>query len=69
MTQRTLLPEDLQGRSAEDLLLEVARDREVVTVILADGVKVEIRPGTVLEPLPRLEGRVPEGWKDAILAP
>lgn len=61
---RTL--EELKGRTLEDLLNEVARNREPITVILDEGESVTIEPASHLKPLPQLEGRIPEGWKDAI---
>lgn len=61
---RTL--EELKGRTLEDLLHEVARSREPLTVVLEEGEAVTIEPASQLKPLPRLEGRVPEGWKDAV---
>lgn len=61
---RTL--EELKGRSLEDLLHEVARSREPITVVLREGEQVTIEPGSQLRPLPELEGSVPEGWKDAV---
>lgn len=61
---RTL--EELKGRSLEEVLHEVARSREPVTVVLEEGELVTIGPGSQLRPLPELEGRVPEGWKDAV---
>jgi hypothetical protein len=61
---RTL--EELEGQTLEELLHEVARTRESITVILEEGESVTIEPASPLKPLPVLEGRVPEGWKDAI---
>jgi hypothetical protein len=61
---RTL--EELKGRTLEDLLQEVARSREPLTVVLEKGESVTIEPTSQLKPLPRLDGRVPEGWKDAV---
>ncbi|MGB7922616.1 MAG: hypothetical protein WCF57_05170 [Pyrinomonadaceae bacterium] len=61
---RTL--EELKGHTLEDLLHEVARSRESITVVLEEGELVTIEPATQLKPLPELDGRVPEGWKDAI---
>jgi hypothetical protein len=60
---RTL--EELKGRTLEDLLHEVARSRESITVVLEEGESVTIEPTAQLKPLPRLDGHVPEGWKDA----
>jgi hypothetical protein len=61
---RTL--DELKGRSLEDLLHEVARSREAITVVLEEGELVTIEPTKQLKPLPELEGSVLEGWKDAI---
>jgi hypothetical protein len=61
---RTL--EELKGRTLEDLLHEVARSRESLTVVLKEGESVTIEPISQLKPLPRLDGHIPEGWKDAI---
>lgn len=61
---RTL--EELKGQTLEELLYEVARSRESITVVLKEGESVTIEPASSLKPLPVLEGRVSEGWKDAI---
>jgi hypothetical protein len=60
---RTL--EELKGRTLEELLSEVARSREPITVVLEEGESVTIEPTSPLKPLPRLDGHIPEGWKDA----
>jgi hypothetical protein len=60
---RTL--EELKGQTLAELLHEVARSREPITVVLEEGELVTIEPTARLKPLPRLDGRVPEGWKDA----
>ncbi len=61
---RTL--EELKGRTLEELLHEVARSGEPITIVLKEGESVTIEPASQLKPLPVLKGRVPEGWKDAI---
>jgi hypothetical protein len=61
---RTL--EELKGRTLEELLHEVARSQESITVVLEEGELITIEPATQLKPLPVLDGHVPEGWKDAI---
>lgn len=66
MIQRVTTLGELKGRTLEDLLHEVVRSRESLTVILEQGGAVVISPEGALKPLPELEGRVPEGWKDAI---
>lgn len=58
---RTL--EELKGQTLEELLHEVARSHESIAVVLEEGESVTIKPTLQLKPLPRLEGRVPEGWK------
>jgi len=58
--------EELKGRTLAELLHEVARSGEAITVVLDEGESVTIEPAAQLQPLPALEGRVPEGWKDAI---
>jgi len=66
MTTRTLVLDDLKGRTLEDLLREVARQHKVLRVRLPEGETVAIQPVPRLKPLPVLEGFVPKGWKDAI---
>ena len=57
--------EELKGRTLEGLLHEVARSREPLTAVLGEGESMTIEPASQLKPLPRLEGRVPDGWNDA----
>ena len=52
----------------EDLLKEVADQQAKVTVRLADGREIVMGPKVILEPLPELEGEVPDNWKDALYA-
>lgn len=66
MVQRVTTLDELRGHTLEELLSEVARSREPLNVVLEEGGAVVISPEVVLKPLPELEGRVPEGWKDAI---
>jgi len=63
---RTVAVDELAERPAGDLLREILREGDVVTVVLEDGQTVVLRPAGVLRSLPILEGRVPEGWKDAV---
>ena len=57
---------ELKGRTLAELLHEVARSGEAITVVLDEGESVTIEPAAQLQPLPALEGRLPEGWKDAV---
>ena len=65
MTNRTLVLDDLKERTLE-VLREVVRRQERLTVRLPEGETVAIQPSRRLKPLPELEGFIPEGWKDAI---
>jgi hypothetical protein len=66
MSNRILRLDDLNEHTLEDVLREVAEQRQTVTVRLPEGESVIIKPAPRLRPLPVLEGFVPEGWKDAI---
>jgi hypothetical protein len=66
MTERILKLEEVRERTVDELLHQVASEREAVTVVLGDGERVVIQPAPSLKPLPELEGFVPEGWKDAV---
>lgn len=65
MVQRITTLDELKGRTLEELLYEVATSGESLTVMLEGGAVV-IRPEVLLKPLPELEGRIPDRWKDAI---
>ncbi len=58
--------EELKGLTLEDLLHEVARSGEPITIILEEGESVTLEATSQLKPLPVLEGHIPEGWKDAV---
>ena len=68
MVGQTLTLAELKEGSIEKILQEVANQQLIVTVLLPDGKEVVIEPKSSLQPLPELEGRVPEGWKDTIYA-
>jgi hypothetical protein len=67
--KQTVALQELEGPELVQLIQQVARLRESVTLILEDGSTVEMRPGSPLKPLPTLEGAVPPGWKDAVYGP
>lgn len=67
MTDRVTV-EQLKSMPIEQVLQEIADQDAAVTVLLADGREIVIQPRPILKPLPKLEGRVPEGWKDAVNA-
>lgn len=68
MVTQTIALEDIQERTLEEILHEVARDSKYLVVRMPDGEEVVIEPMPRLEPLPVLEGCIPEDWKDAIYA-
>ena len=67
MNQKLTLSE-LKEQPIEQILQDVADQQSTVTILLPDGKEVVIEPKPCLKPLPELEGRVPEGWKDAVYA-
>ena len=68
MVTQTIALEDIKERSLEEILREVAQGSKYLVVRMPDGEDVVIEPAPRLEPLPVLEGHVPEGWKDAVYA-
>ena len=68
MASQTLTLAELKGKSIEKILQDVADQNLIVTVLLPGGKEIVIEPKPGLQPLPELEGRVPEGWKDAVYA-
>ena len=64
MTTRQVELVDLRGRTLEDVLTEVAKQDEILTVQLPTGERITIQPTPALKPLPVLHGSVPENWKD-----
>ncbi len=64
--KRTLTLEELKQQPLEDLLYEIIRQGAIIVVRLPEGGEVVMGPKQPLEPLPVLDGYVPEGWKDAI---
>ena len=68
MTGQTLTLAELKGASIEQILQDVVDQQLSVTVLLPDRKEVVIEPKPRLQPLPELEGRMPEGWKEAVYA-
>ena len=66
MPDRTVTLEELKGRPLEDVLQDVVNQQTTLVIRLRDGKEVVIEPKRHLKPLPELEGRVPENWKDAL---
>jgi len=66
MTHRTVTLEQVKGKTIDDVVREIVRHQEVLTVQLPDGVSVVMNPAGPLQPLPKLEGTMPAGWKEAV---
>src|SRR6185503_20182695 len=66
MAQRVATLDELKGHTLEGVLYEVAESDESLTVVLGEDGAVVISPEVRLKPLSELEGRSPEGWKNAI---
>ena len=68
MMEQQVTVNELKGKEWEKVLRDIADQRSRVAVVLPDGREVIIEPRPHLKPLPELEGRIPEGWKDAVYA-
>jgi hypothetical protein len=66
MAQRVATLDELKGHTLEGVLYEVADSAESLTVVLGEDGAVVISPEVHSKPLPELEGRMPEGWKNAV---
>ena len=66
MSSQTLTLEAIKGVSLEDLIAQVLRERQTLTIHVSNGQEVVIKPRLELKPLPVLDGYIPQGWKDAI---
>ena len=66
MPVRVLKVENLKDRLLVDTLRSVVDESATLVVSFPDGKEVIISPKSYLQPLPELEGTVPEGWKDAV---
>jgi len=68
MTSQILTLHDVKHRSVEELLQSVVSAQQILDIVLPNGAEVVIRPKPSLQPLPVLDGAMPEGWKAAIYA-
>ncbi len=66
MTVATISLKELHVSSLEELLNRVIREQLQLKIRLPNGEIVSVQPEPKLEPLPILEGSVPNDWKDAI---
>ena len=66
MSTQILTLEALKDISLEDFFAQVLRERQVLTIRVSNDQEIVISPQQKLEPLPVLDGYIPQGWEDAI---
>ncbi len=66
MTYQASTIEEIEKKPLRDVLRSVLIERKVLAIRLPDGAEVVIQPKVPLQPLPILNGHVPNGWKEAI---
>ncbi|HIK12895.1 MAG TPA: hypothetical protein IGS52_21990 [Oscillatoriaceae cyanobacterium M33_DOE_052] len=57
--------ENIKNLSVEEFL-SLLRQKETLVVQFSPGEVLTIRATVELAPLPKLDGYIPQGWKDAI---
>jgi len=68
MARQVLTLDEFKRHPLEEILQDIANQGVTLTVILPNGTAVVIESRPRLQPLPELEGYVPEGWKEAVYA-
>ena len=66
MAGQILNIEELKGISVEEVVRQLLTRRDRLTIVVSEDEEVSIELKSQLKPLPVLEGKIPEGWKDAI---
>lgn len=66
MPSQTLRLGTLKDIPLEKIILQVLEKRQKLTIWVSDEQQVIIEPKPKLQPLPVLDGYIPEGWKNAI---
>jgi hypothetical protein len=66
MSSRKLKLEAIKDISLEEVILRVLRENQGLTIQVSEEQEVVIQPQQKLRPLPVLDGRIPEGWEDAV---
>lgn len=66
MSSHTISLEALKNTFVEELILQVLREYQTLTILVPGEQEVIIEAKQKLEPLPILEGTIPADWKDAI---
>jgi hypothetical protein len=68
MRMQALTLDGVNGSSFEEVIQDIVGQESIVTVLLPNGQEVLIQRKLRLKALPKLEGHLPEGWKDALYA-
>ena len=68
MARQVLTLDEFKRHPLEEILQNIANQGVPLTVILPNGTEIVIESRPRLQPLPKLEGYVPVGWKEAVYA-
>lgn len=66
MAGQILNIEELRDVSVEEIVRQLLTRRDRLTIVVSEDEEVSIELKSRLKPLPVLDGKIPEGWKDAI---
>jgi len=66
MPSQTLKLEAIKDIAVGEIIWQVLRERQTLTIWVSSDQEVVIEPKQKLKPLPVLDGYVPQGWQDAI---
>ena len=66
MAGQILNIEELKNVSVEEVVRQLLTRRDRLTIVVSEDEEVSIELKSRLKPLPVLEGKIPEDWKDAI---
>lgn len=66
MPSQTLKLEAIKDMAVGEIIWQVLRERQTLTIWVSSDQEVVIEPKQKLKPLPVLDGYVPQGWQDAI---
>jgi hypothetical protein len=66
MSSQTLKLEAIKDIAVGEIIWQVLRERQTLTIWVSSDQEVVIEPKQKLKPLPVLDGYIPQGWQDAI---
>jgi plasmid maintenance system antidote protein VapI len=66
MPGQILKIEELKDVSVEEVVRQLVDRRDSLTILVSDDEEISMELKPRLKPLPVLEGRIPDGWKEAI---